>query len=597
MGAGNLDHRIDLTGNDELAELAKASNTMAAKLKESHTSVTELDREIAERRRVEAEREITIELLSFINQSTRTVDLVRAAVTFFQNESRCEAVGIRLRDEEDYPYYEARGFPHEFVRLENSLCARDAFGQLIRDVSGNPYIECMCGNVICRRTDSSKPFFTSGGSFWANDTTRLLATTSDKDRQARTRNRCNGEGYDSVALIPLRVGAEPLGLIQLNDRRKNMFSRELIAMWERLAGYLAVGLAKSRTEEALRESESRYRELVQNANCAIIRWKPDGAITLFNEYARTFFGYSAEEAIGKNVSILVPDTEPRRDDLSSVIRDIVEHPESSHKSVQENVLRNGSRVWMVWTNTPMLDSDGKVKEILAVGTDITERKHVEDALNDSLAEKTALLKEVHHRVKNNLQIVASLLNLQSNRSTSREVIDVLRDTGNRVRSMSLLHETLYRSTSLAHIDFSTYVESLCEQLMASFGPAAKRVKVETRVARIGLPLECSVPCGLIVNELLSNALCHGFPDEREGRVVVELSRSDGGMLVLDVRDDGAGVPQDLDISTLSTLGLRLVSNLARQIGGELSVTSSEGGGSAFNVVFPVPAGTEVEERP
>ena len=130
----------------------------------------------------------------------------------------------------------------EFVRLENSLCAKDAFGNIIRDSSATRYIECMCGNIIQGRVDASKPFFTPGGSFWANDTTRLLATTSDEDRQTRTRNRCNGEGYESVALIPLRLGAERLGLIQLNDRRKGMFSAETIAVWERLAGYLAVAV-------------------------------------------------------------------------------------------------------------------------------------------------------------------------------------------------------------------------------------------------------------------------------------------------------------------------------------------------------------------
>ncbi len=206
-------------------------------------------RDITERKQMEQEREITVELLGFINQSRGTSDLVRAAATFFQQQSGCEAVGIRLKEGDDFPYCEARGFPEEFVLLENSLCARDAAGRIIRDSAGDPSIECMCGNVILERIDPSKPFFSPGGSFWANSTTRLLATTSDADRQTRTRNRCNGEGYESVALVPLHVGTDRLGLIQLNDRRKNMFSPDIIALWERLAGYLAIALAKSRTEE------------------------------------------------------------------------------------------------------------------------------------------------------------------------------------------------------------------------------------------------------------------------------------------------------------------------------------------------------------
>ena len=225
--------------------------------------VLETNRDITERKQMEMERAVTVELLKIVNQSSGMADMVEAAITFFQKQSGCEAVGIRLNEGEDFPYFEARGFPEEFVHLENSLCPRDAFGNIIRDSLGNPIIECMCGNVILGRVDASKPFFSPGGSFRANDTTRLLATTSDEDRQTRTRNRCNGEGYESVALIPLHLGAETLGLIQLNDRRKGMFSAETIAVWERLADHLAVAVAKHTADEALRKAHDELELRVQ----------------------------------------------------------------------------------------------------------------------------------------------------------------------------------------------------------------------------------------------------------------------------------------------------------------------------------------------
>ena len=180
--------------------------------------------DITERKVAEEERNITIEFLSLVNACTRTQDLFSAAATFFQQRSGCEAVGIRLREGDDYPYVEARGFPPEFIRVENELCLRDDEGNIFRDNGGNPVIECMCGNVICGRFDPSKPFFTKRGSFWTNSTTELLADFTETDRQSRTRNRCNGEGYESVALIPLHAGQERLGLLQLNDRRKGLFS-------------------------------------------------------------------------------------------------------------------------------------------------------------------------------------------------------------------------------------------------------------------------------------------------------------------------------------------------------------------------------------
>lgn len=196
---------------------------------------------------------VAVAFLKLINESRTLRELIAGVASFFQRHSGCEAIGIRLQEGDDYPYYEAHGFPSEFVVLENSLCVRDASGSVTRSVSGYPLLECMCGNVICGRFDASKPFFTPNGSFWSNCTTELLATTTEADRQERTRNRCNGEGYESVALIPLISGEARLGLLQVNDRRTNRFTPESIARWERLAGYLAVAVAKLRAEQALKE--------------------------------------------------------------------------------------------------------------------------------------------------------------------------------------------------------------------------------------------------------------------------------------------------------------------------------------------------------
>jgi PAS domain S-box-containing protein len=218
-------------------------------------------RNITDRNDAEEQRQIAIEFLRLVNGSVGTRDLIQGATRFFQEYSGCEAVGIRLREGDDYPYYETRGFPQKFVLLENSLCLRGANSEPRRDGNGNPVLECMCGNVICGRFNPSKPFFTSAGSFWSNCTTELLASTTESDRQARTRNRCNGEGYESVALIPLSSGNQRFGLLQLNDRRKGQFTAERIALWERLAGYLAVAVAKLLAQQQLQESEKRYRSL------------------------------------------------------------------------------------------------------------------------------------------------------------------------------------------------------------------------------------------------------------------------------------------------------------------------------------------------
>jgi len=219
--------------------------------------------DITQRKQIENEREATIEFLRFINDSHGIEELIHQTTAFLQKQTGCEAVGIRLKKEDDYPYYETRGFPEEFVLAENSLCTRDEAGHPIYDSTGNPVLECMCGNVIRGRFDPSKPFFTTQGSFWSNYTTELLACTSAADRQSRTRNRCNGEGYESVALIPLLLGAERLGLLQLNDRTKGRFNPETIALLERLASYLAAALAKFLAEEKLQALKEDLEMIVE----------------------------------------------------------------------------------------------------------------------------------------------------------------------------------------------------------------------------------------------------------------------------------------------------------------------------------------------
>jgi signal transduction histidine kinase len=219
------------------------------------------------------ERDITVEFLRLVNESTGTRDLIRGVTAFFQQQSGCEAVGVRLRQEGDYPYFETRGFPPQFVRAENSLCARDRGGQIVCDQGGNPVLECMCGNVICGRFDPEQRFFTKQGSFWTNSTTQLLASTTETERKVQTRNRCHGQGYESVALIPLRMGEQRLGLLQLNDRRRGVFTPELIRFWERLADQLAVALAKFLADEELhrlnQELDQRVRERTAQLEAAV----------------------------------------------------------------------------------------------------------------------------------------------------------------------------------------------------------------------------------------------------------------------------------------------------------------------------------------
>ena len=197
-------------------------------------------------------RELAVRVLEALNAPTATTDAIRDILLLVKEFTGFEAVGVRLQQGEDYPYYETSGFPSRFLRLETHLCARGSQGQVLRDHNNEPVLECMCGNVIQGRTDPSHPFFTHCGSFWTNCTTRLLASTTEEDRQSRTRNRCNAEGYESVALVPLRSNGTTVGLLQMNDHRPDLFTSEFIAFCERLGASVGVALERKQAEAKLR---------------------------------------------------------------------------------------------------------------------------------------------------------------------------------------------------------------------------------------------------------------------------------------------------------------------------------------------------------
>ncbi|MCX6912179.1 MAG: PAS domain-containing protein, partial [Verrucomicrobia bacterium] len=244
--------------------------------------------DITERRRLEEERELTLHLLDRINSCPNLRGLIQAVTLLLQGATGCEAVGIRLRDGEDFPYFQTVGFPPSFVQAENTLCAVDPQGQVVRDLQGHPVMECMCGNVLRGRSDPAKPGFTARGSFWTNSLTDLLAGTTKADRLACPRNRCFSEGYESVALVRLRTGDETFGLLQFNDKRRGRFTPAKLAHLEQIADHLAVALARWQAEAALQQSEVFAKSVLNALTSHIAVVEEQGTIVAVNDAWRHF---------------------------------------------------------------------------------------------------------------------------------------------------------------------------------------------------------------------------------------------------------------------------------------------------------------------
>lgn len=226
--------------------------------------------------------------------------------------------------------------------------------------------------------------------------------------------------------------------------------------------------------------------------------------------------------------------------------------------------------------SPMFDGRHQLVSWVIVLRDIGERKQIEDRLRTSLHEKEVLLKEIHHRVKNNLQIISSMLNLQASQAADEAVLQALLEGQTRVRSMALIHEVLYQSGDLARIDFGTYVRELTSQLYQAYNMHTGPVAITVQTDAVFLSMETAVPCGLILNELVSNALKHAFCDGRSGQINIYLQAPGHARYQLTVSDDGIGFPSHLDYRQTTTLGLQLVNSLVEQLEGELTIANHQG---------------------
>ena len=241
------------------------------------------------------------------------------------------------------------------------------------------------------------------------------------------------------------------------------------------------------------------------------------------------------------------------------------------------VRKNGEEIW-VSTLAVRLDES----RYLAFCRDVTARRDAEEQLKASLREKEILLKEIHHRVKNNLQVISSLISLQAEELKDPAARAAFRESRQRVRSMALIHENLYQSENLASIRIRDYIETVTKEMRRSF--KSNEISIDVDVEEILLGIDVAVPCGLIINELLTNALKHAFPGERAGKVTLHLHRSSPHAVRLVVEDDGVGFPEGVDFRSLTSMGMTLVLSLTQQIDGAIGLERADG--TRFVLDFP-----------
>ena len=343
---------------------------------------------------------------------------------------------------------------------------------------------------------------------------------------------------------------------------------------------------KTQLIASLQESERKFRSLYEATSDAVMLLDENEFFDCNPATLKIFGCSNKKEFYGKHPSEFSPLFQPNGQDSASLAT------ERMNAAMQTGSCR------FDWVHKRLDGSEFSAEVLLnameingqkflqAVVRDITDRKRDEEQIKASLAEKEVLLQEIHHRVKNNLQVISSLLKLQSRYIQDSRVTEMLKESQNRVRSMALVHEQLYQSKNLSDIDFAEYIHNLSHNLFQAYEIYAEGIKLETNIAPCSLNIDTAVPCGLIINELVTNSLKYAFTGQTKGKIKIDFTLDNNKVCVLAVSDSGIGFPQDLDYRNARTLGLRLVGSLVKQIRGKIELLDVAG--TKFQITFPKP---------
>ncbi|NEP55548.1 MAG: PAS domain S-box protein [Symploca sp. SIO2G7] len=334
---------------------------------------------------------------------------------------------------------------------------------------------------------------------------------------------------------------------------------------------------------ALRESEELFRQLADNIEDIFWLFSLDNEQLLYVSPAyERIMGYSCQSLPAvpyRWIEAVYPE------DRAAVLADFDRQRQGESITKEYRIMRPDREIRWIYERTfPIYNEQGQVYRLAGIAEDVTARKLSDEQIRTSLREKEVLLKEIHHRVKNNLQIIASLLRLQANRVEDPQAQAVLQECRNRVESMALVHENLYRSGDFSRINFTEYVRNLAGNLFQIYNVKSGAIAFKVTVEHdIFISLAQAVPCGLIINELVTNALKHGFRQQGEGEVFVKLEASSQNQLILTVGNSGDILPRDFDLQTSQSMGFKLVMTLVKQLKGKIELERN--GETIFKITF------------
>lgn len=559
----------------------------------------------------ELKQDLAADVLRVLNRGSGTLPvLIREVLRLISESTGFDAVGLRLREGEDYPYYEQNGFSDDFLFLENFLCSREADGQIVRDANGLPLLECTCGLVLKGETDPSNPIYTASGSFWTNRAANLLDLQKSEDPRFNPRNQCIHNGYQSVALIPVHSGREIIGLLQLNDRRENMLSRELVRFFEGLGDQIGLTIQRKQVEDALRQSQQDLNRA--QAVGQLGSWRLD--------VAQNVLKWSDENHRIFSVPTGTPLTYETF--LSTVHEEDRQYVDSTWKAaleggpydIEHRIRVNGEVKWVREKAYLEFNDDGRLRGGFGITQDITRSKQAEEelkVLNESLERRVAERSALAEYRAEQLQKLTLELTLAEQRERQRlamvlhdglqqilvgakiqlAFIERSQDLHQAVDQVSeLIHDAIETSRSLTaelsppillQGDLILACEWLVRWMHRKYGLVVRLMtgkKIKPLAEEIKLLLFQSL------RELLFNIVKHAGVKE----ATVRISESEGRIETI-VEDDGQGFdPAELRIEGGQSEGIGLFGIRERltYFGGRMEIDSAPGQGSRFRMVLP-----------
>ncbi|MBI2442269.1 MAG: PAS domain S-box protein [Lentisphaerae bacterium] len=402
----------------------------------------------------------------------------------------------------------------------------------------------------------------------------------------------------AMARIPLTARQAVIGALLLVHDTPHVFTSEEQELLLAIGRQIGTAIDKMRAELALRESEERYRTISEQSLVGIQMIK-DGKLLFVNDGWTSITGYTREEIKAWGFEDFAKIVAPTDHDF------FLDQVRKKQLGLADGIVpvhdyrfrsKTGEVKWVLLHSRSVQFGDGRA--VVGVIIDITARKLAEQALENANQQlrareqellsanrdKEALLKEIHHRVKNNLQVISSLLKLQLGHVQDAEAAAVIRDCQNRIRTIAIVHEKLYQAPNLAEVDIGNYLQSLVSHLFRVFLVDSNSVAMDVAVDKVVLPIDQAIPCSLIINELVSNALKYAFPNNRRGLIRIRLSSGGDGLVRLEVGDDGIGLTPKKDYRNTTTLGLQLVMTFVEQLGGAIEL--AQGLGTVFVITFP-----------